>query len=122
MQDYVNRTTAITDCFIGTDQYSVVEEAIASLRAHNFTCQVHTLTLQNQTGGQHPHYADWEQGLPFFATLYQFIHASYFMGTFSSNIGRLVALIRGCDDPAAPSDDFYHSYGVDSDSWYMGMP
>ena len=116
LQNIVNRTT-ITDCFIGTDDYRVVLDAKKLLQENNFTCHIHTLTNSDQEGSRNPHSSDWEQGIHFFATLYQLIHATYFLGTFSSNIGKLVALLRGCDNPDLPSDHYYHSYSVQSDDW-----
>ena len=42
---------------------------------------------------------------------------TYFVGSFNSNIGGLVGILRGCDQPGVPHNSY--SYGVDQDNWMI---
>ena len=81
----------IKHCFVATDDYGVVEQLSKDLQTNNIPCQLYTLTK--------PGYETTRKGDDFTVFLAQMellIRSTYFIGTFNSNVGGLVALYRGC--------------------------
>ena len=58
-----------------------------------------------------------ERQISFLAQLEALISATYFVGTFDSNVGAIAAVLRKCHYSDAPH--YAHSYGVDRDEWYL---
>jgi hypothetical protein len=98
----------IRQCFVATDDYSVVAE-IQSLLTHtaSIACTVSTLTPPpptttstntNTIPGALPsgNRQGGEEFILFLAQLDVLIHSTYFIGTFNSHVGKLVTLYRGC--------------------------
>ncbi|CAJ1954870.1 unnamed protein product [Cylindrotheca closterium] len=134
-------------CFVATDDYEVVSELQAILQRPQSSSLLQT--IQNQgpiIPCRHlwtltpPNYTstwqDRDEILGFLAQMRVLIHAKYFVGSFSSNVGGLVALLRGCHYHEGKSPDqrstsinkeawseanryrhFFDSYAVDWDEW-----
>jgi len=112
----------LTRCFIATDDYNVIaetEQALEALgdRRGEFCRQGFHYTPSSG----HVQYRNTEDGAFIFLTeLSILLETTYFVGTFNSNVGDLVALMRAC--PNLPHDATKHyaqSYGVDDDEWYF---
>ena len=136
--------SSIEDCFVATDSYHAIHELESALQAHNVTCHLASFVQPNYktTRGR-------EDFLGFLAEYLILTKATYFIGTFSSNIGDLVALTRRCEQQRTnkqqqrkqqqqrkgETDDdddddemknvltaynhYSQSYGVDHDEWDM---
>lgn len=95
----------------------MVPEITAALRAANFSCAIHFLVSKNQHGEIGPFHGGSSRSTPvsiqqFFTEISILLQASIFIGTFNSNVGRMVALLRSCSRP--PHTPHYaHSYAVD---------
>jgi Alpha-(1,6)-fucosyltransferase N- and catalytic domains len=100
-------------CYVMTDDVAAVEEVKMALEASNILCHVHTMSHK----AQNPANRDTtEETIALLAEFSILMDVTYFIGTFNSNIGGLVAIMRGCvrDEP-----HYSHSYGVDRDNWYI---
>jgi len=124
----VEEKQSIRTCYVATDNFRAVSELSAALRDASIDCTVHTLanTYATHRNGHH--------ALLLLADLHMLVHATFFVGTFNSNIGCLVSLWRGCDyDDDAPRQSslgasranrynhFYRSYGVDAEEWSVPL-
>jgi hypothetical protein len=58
------------------------------------------------------------QTLQFFTEISYMINATYFVGTFDSNVGGMVGVLRACKGDK-PVKTFANSFGVDSDTWRL---
>ena len=137
MMKVVPKATEIHDCFVATDSYHAIHELQTALRSQNMTCHLASLVQPNYktTRGR-------DDFLGFLAEYLILVKATYFIGTFTSNIGDLVALTRRCEqqrrqkqnDANDTNDDndndemknvlsaynhYSQSYGVDHDEWDM---
>ena len=110
------------DCFLATDDYSVVTELNDAIRKYKIPCKkLWTLTPP----GYKSTWQDRDEILGFLAQVHVLVRATYFVGSFTSNVGGLVALLRGCHlhtsvDRGSEKDHYhhyFHSYGVDWDDW-----
>jgi hypothetical protein len=118
------KLSSIKHCFVATDDYHAVLELQNALQVASIHCTLHTLT----TEGYHTDRGK-EDTLLFLAEMKMLIDASYFIGTFNSNVGGMAALYRGCDRRKQGEVDekqvfrmfnhYYQSYGVDTDGWYL---
>lgn len=131
-------------CFVATDDYEVVSELQAVLQRPQPALRVQVATKATEgtiiVPCQHlwtltpPNYTstwqDRDEILGFLAQMRVLIHAKYFVGSFSSNVGGLVALLRGCHyhnngksprlseyNEANRYRHFFDSYAVDWDEW-----
>lgn len=126
-------------CFVATDDASVLAEFQTALDQLNWSCQLHSLavsmtsntTIEATTATSEDDESKavtntWH----FMADLYLLVEAKYFVGYFNSNVGALVAVLRGCRylHTTTTTDGYStmlllshygHSYGVDQDHWYM---
>jgi hypothetical protein len=101
-------------CFLATDDMSVRQELKAALLNYNISCQLHSFAGMRKGTSR----SDVDDTFYFFAELHALSITHYFVGTFSSAIGRLVSLWRGCASiPGAAASNYYHSYGADTDHW-----
>ena len=109
--------TVFDHCFVATDDYRAVVEI---QQASQGVCRrVWTLTHPDELGFT---YRDKEETdattLQFLAEISILVDATYFVGTFNSNVGALAAVMRKCQRMDA--DHVYgESYGVDQDTWYL---
>jgi len=124
--DVVGSTGArmITHCFVATDEYAAVEKLSESLTRNNISCHLETLVPQsrNGTSRQKQNHLSPEDTIEFLTELSIAIDSTYFIGTFNSNIGTLVTLLRSCEASSSnPRLSGYHnyfrSYGVDTEKW-----
>ena len=122
--------TYFRSCFLATDDVDVIDELKLALQAANMTCTLHTLASPDQlerniTRVNYARRYDPDGALSFLAELDMLIRATYFVGTFNSNVAAFVAVLRACPEnnrDRLPVDDlvhFAHSYGVDRDDWYL---
>jgi hypothetical protein len=101
-------------CFLATDDMSVRQDLKAALINSNISCQLHSFAGIRKGTSR----SDVDDTFYFFAELHALSITHYFVGTFSSAIGRLVSLWRGCASiPGATASNYYHSYGADTDYW-----
>jgi len=133
-------------CFVASDDYAAVEELRSALQRRHVPCTLHTLTQPTQRGNRRSNYTiaaaaaaaaaasgdqqgGWAKTIHFLAELDLMSRATYFVGTFNSNVASVVALLRGCrccyDDSTNSfsnnrmASHFAHSYGVDRDFFYL---
>ena len=114
-------------CFVATDDYNAVVELQQALTNNNIHCTLYTLMSTPDTTTNR----NTDGTIQFLAELKVLVDATYFIGTFNSNVGNLVALYRGCsrripkrrDEEITEMDiyrkfqHYYNSYGVDSNEW-----
>jgi hypothetical protein len=107
-------------CFVATDEYSVVTEVKEALLRYHIPCELWTLTPP----GYESSWQARDEILGFLAQVQLLVNAKYFTGSFSSNVGGLVALLRGCrleqgyrGDESNRFNHYFGSYGVDWDEW-----
>jgi len=135
MMKVVDKPHNVQDCFVATDSYHAAIELEHALQSQNMTCHLSSLVQPNYktTRGK-------QDFLGFLAEYLILTKATYFVGTFTSNVGDLVALTRRCeqqrqqkqvgDDGRDDDDDemksvltkynhYSQSYGVDMDEWDM---
>lgn len=114
----------VEDCFVASDSFSASIELQYALDEANVTCTLSTLVQ--------PTYKTDRQRDDFLGLLAEhqiLLKATYFIGTFTSNIGDLVALTRRCGRSSEEEDEmrsivtrydhYAKSYGVDYDEWSM---
>ncbi|CAB9511427.1 expressed unknown protein [Seminavis robusta] len=106
-------------CFIATDDYSSIGEITNALVSHGITCQVYTLTSANEQGHAADARTNRDNTLQFLTEFSVLVDATYFVGTFNSNVGGLAAVLRRCHYTDAPH--YSHSYGVDSEGWFFDV-
>jgi hypothetical protein len=107
-------------CFVATDEYSVVTEVKEALLRYHIPCELWTLTPP----GYESSWQARDEILGFLAQVQLLVNAKYFTGSFSSNVGGLVTLLRGCHleqgsrgDESNRFNHYFESYGVDWDEW-----
>ena len=140
-QEPSNSNNMPQHCFVASDDYAAVEELRLALQRRNVPCSLHTLTQPTQRGNRMPddkiaaaaasgsQQREWAKTIHFLAELDLMSRATYFVGTFNSNVASVVALLRGCqccyDDSTSTFSNnkkaphFAHSYGVDRDFFYL---
>jgi hypothetical protein len=112
------------DCFVATDDYDAVVELDEALRKHRIPCQkLWTLT----SPGYNSTWQVRDEIVSFLSQLVILARSEYFVGSFQSNVGAMVALLRGCYIHANGEggrggeenrfNHYFHSYGVDWDEW-----
>jgi len=139
----------IRHCFVATDDYRVVSDLATELAASSIHCTLHTFARpfhdnkNDKPSSKATPKRDGNHALVLFVDLKMMIDASFFVGTFNSNIGKLAAMWRGCKQEEEEEEyredvvaswktrrrtqgaslanhynHFYRSYGVDRDYWY----
>jgi len=110
-------------CFVATDDYEVVEELQAALNKYEIGCTLYSLVQPQQKGNQQEEgqqkEMSHEQILQFLTEMSMLIDVSYFIGTFDSNVGSIVSLLRSCKWNRKEEVNYFHSYGVDRDDFHM---
>jgi len=101
-------------CFVASDDPEAVQEFRDTVAGdNNWSCTVHSFSneqVEDTTFG-------------FMAELSVLIDATYFVGTFTSNVGSLVSILRSCPrqfEQDFAHDNYFHfgqSYGADWDGW-----
>ncbi|CAB9514740.1 expressed unknown protein [Seminavis robusta] len=113
----------IDDCFIASDDFAAVAEIIESLEKHRIPCKIHSLTNKEEHGSDFRYQrngpTDFESTIEFLTEMSLMVDATYFIGTFNSNVGSVASIIRKCHYPEAPH--YANSYGVDQDEWYYRL-
>ena len=114
---------AIEHCYVATDDFSTVSELQVELEKASIPCQIHTMSspkydARRNTSGH---------AILFFVDLYMLTRATFFVGSFNSNVGGITALWRSCYHEQDQSGNeanryhhFYRSYGVDAKEWFFG--
>ena len=110
-------------CYVATDDAGAVEEITTALRKHGLTCQVWDLPDDKKAGGKAGKYlrSTYEESLIFLAELSMMVEATYFVGTWDSNVGMLATVLRGCPEYGRQHIPLGHSYHVD-DNLFMHSP
>jgi hypothetical protein len=142
---------SIKYCYIATDDYTVVDQfrqAMSSfhgsaqqlnegsdrgVESQLLNCTIHTRASQNYIL-KRDHAHTWD----LFADLYMLARTTYFVGSFTSNLGKLSAFWRSCVDDDDDDDDgsfstyrrrwinaslenkfnnYFHTYFVDQEEW-----
>merc|ERR1719362_210528 len=62
---------------------------------NNIGCKVHTMVKPNQNGSREGDRSDLEV-LQFLTEIHILSQATFFIGSFNSNVGALVSLLRSC--------------------------
>ena len=114
--------TEVTQCFLATDDYTVVSELETALRKRSVGCnKLHTLA-----SGKYTSKRDGYHTVLFLAELTMLVDATYFIGTVNSNVGSLTSFNRGCRedrrDGESETNRYNHYYGshfVDEEEWYL---
>jgi hypothetical protein len=115
----------IKHCYVATDEYNVTIGLQESLMKHNVSCQLHYMVPSHRDKDNMSDRRDIDDTRSFFTELYMLTHATYFVGTFNSNVGSFVAPFRGCvwkGDKGDKKDwhhHFFESYGVDREKWFI---
>ena len=117
--------SAVQTCFVATDDATVISELQEILKQHDFACKLLSL-VGNTTTSPTLSSRSWKTRtspaftLQFLAELSVLIRSTYFIGTFNSNVGALVTVLRSCGRSYDNYDDHYgRSFGVDQDDWFF---
>jgi hypothetical protein len=112
---------AIHSCYVATDDFTVVAELRVALHKAAIDCTLYSLATDTFYMPR-----DRNHAFVLFADLHMLVGATYFVGSFNSNLGKITALWRGCPvvrrvgaSAANQFHDYYRSYGVDTDEWYV---
>jgi Alpha-(1,6)-fucosyltransferase N- and catalytic domains len=148
VQEYVDRLAftlsydemiKIEICFLATDDVTVIDQVHTALLNSHINCTLHTLSdkdMKNHYTQAHQ-YKDrnGDHAVFVLADIHMLVSATYFVGTYSSNIGRIVSLWRGCHydrhhnrnhnninrwigaNVTNKFHHYFHSYGVDQEDW-----
>ena len=103
----MNKIPFADHCYVATDDVIAVEEIKSELKRAGVLCTVHSLQTGMVVRKDRGKFA---QTLILMTELSILQEAKYFVGTFSSNIGDLVAVLRGCTH--SDQTNFAHSYDV----------
>ena len=111
-------------CFVATDDYQVVEELQAAIDEYQVGCTLYSLVNPNQKGNQQgkdmvQKVANNREVLQFLTEMSILMEVSYFIGTFNSNVGSVVSLLRSCRWNRNEEINYHHSYGVDQNHFRM---
>ncbi|KAG7345700.1 GDP-fucose protein O-fucosyltransferase [Nitzschia inconspicua] len=115
----------IQHCYVATDEYNVTLGLKESLLRRNITCQLHYLVPSNRDKDNLSDRHNQDDTKMFFTEMYMLTQATYFVGTFNSNVGAFVAAFRRCHwegEIGSMSDRYHHffqSYGVDRENWFI---
>ena len=142
----------VKHCFVESDEYNATIDLRASLKEHNISCHFHSMvplrymrtSKDNSESYEEEHLkynfayqnrTDVDEIWNFLSGLYMMVHATYFVGSFDSNVAGLATLLRGCVWKRAKSnfngdvgndishdnrfDHYYHSYGVGTNNWFI---
>ena len=125
-------TVALDYCFVATDDFKAVQEIRLALQEHNISCQLFSIATANTRNplprNQKPEtmLTATTAALEFMTELDMMISATYFVGSFSSNIGAVVSVLRSCKDSRGGEgndpDNASHygqSFGVDQENWFF---
>ena len=104
-------------CFVATDDASVVPEMQSALEATQLSCRLVYTPTANITGKGDRYRPN--STLIFLAELSMLVEATYFVGTFNSNVGELAAVLRACPGGYPAENHFAQSYGVDQEDWML---
>jgi hypothetical protein len=113
--EYVDKLQSVASnvtfdyCFVATDDDAAVEEIRVAIEKRNMTCQLYSFAQPSD----HVTPAT----IQFIAELSIMISATYFVGSFNSNVGGLVTVLRGCKARDVPH--YGRSYGVDREDWIL---
>jgi len=114
----VPKGTVVQYCFVASDDYEAIGEMRQALQKHKIPCVVHSITVPTQKGHNRPGSTSAENShIHFLSELSVMMEATYFVGTFNSNVGLFVATLRGCH--ATDRTHFAHSYAVDRDAYFL---
>ena len=114
----VPKGTVVHYCFVASDDYQAIVEMRQALRNHDVPCVVHSITAPTEKGYRKPGSTyEGKKHIHFLSELSLMMEATYFVGTFNSNVGLFVATMRGCR--ATDRTHFSHSYAVDRDAYYL---
>ena len=109
-----DRQDVIT-CFLATDDVKVVhEEMKQALADRDVPCQLVSTPVDKQSGTDR--YQDYGARV-FLSEFSVLLEATYFVGTFSSNVGSLAAVLRACPGRYDPQQHYADSYSADIPEW-----
>lgn len=122
---------SISHCFLASDEYNAVIEIKEALVEKEIPCKIYSLVNDERKGTSHQQQRviGREDTLVFLTEVSLLIESSYFIGSMNSNVGCFVTLMRSCPsyeesagdiflESYLESHEYFHSYGVDSDSWF----
>lgn len=130
-QDYVDKLVArvpaaqlqqITHCFVMTDDATTVPEVKVALEAVHIPCVVSHLEVDgmaNVAKTELKPRSTYESAVVFLTEFRYLLEATYIVVTLGSNVGAMATVLRSCPNYGHAPDDFYHVYGVDTDSFYL---
>merc|ERR1712204_120819 len=99
----------IDTCFVASDDFEAGEELKRALLDKKVGCKFFTLDDSSEHGNERGITSDTET-MRFISELYILSQATYFVGTFNSNVGVLVSLLRSCY--TTDETHFYQSYSI----------
>lgn len=110
----------IENCYVATDDHLSVAEIVSALARHRIPCRIYTMRPPKSDVRE-------EDPIVFFSELSILIQSTYFIGSFESNIGTLVAVLRACDrdNPQqqrpvnASASHYANSYGISEEQWHL---
>ena len=98
----------VTQCYIATDDSRVVEELTTALQNASIPCTIYSLATTTKEGRlTQRNRVSREQTIRLMTDLDILSETTYFIGTFNSNLGGLVGVLRGCRQ-------YYYHYEEDS--------
>lgn len=109
----------IKSCFIASDDYEVIPEMKKALKARGVSCRVYSLVKDKQHGNRAKDQLSDDDVLQLMAEISTLTRSTYFIGSFDTNLGAMVSLMRRCY--RKENKNHYHqSYGVnDSDDFRL---
>ena len=111
------QSRTVHHCYVATDDHDATIELKLALKQAHVNCKVSSLATGQLTGRDR---VQPSESLRLMTDLFMLAQATYFIGSFNSNIGSLAAVLRSChskEDSILPHFGF--SYGVDQDDWML---
>ena len=123
----IEQRSKIQHCYVATDTPQTIQELQDELetvgRPNGISCTVHHLPKAIGYESDRSTHDTFH----FLSEIKLLIDSTYFIGTYSSNVGYVTSLYRGCERRsegeldithiASKLNHYYHSYGVDQDEW-----
>lgn len=86
-----------------------------ALREAHIECEIQSLPADGGAAKVGSERDSFLSSLTFLTEVSMMVEATYFVGTFNSNVATMATVLRGCPERGHDQEHYYHSYGVDSE-------
>lgn len=106
-------------CYVATDDATAVAEVKQALRDAQLMCQVWNLPDDKKAGGREGKFirSTYDESIIFLTELSIMVEATYFVGTWDSNVGVMATVLRGCPEYGRQEIAMGNSFHVDENEF-----